>query len=236
MTVRRINLLDKITIDKIAAGEAVERPCNVVKEMVENSIDAGASSVTCEIKNGGISYIRVTDNGAGIEPDDVKKAFMRHATSKIKDETDLERISSLGFRGEALASISSVAKVELISKTEDSLMAVRYVIEGGEEISFEEIGAPDGTTVIVRDLFFNTPARSKFLKTPMTEGSRIGSYMEMLALSRPEIAFTFITNGNVRLSTAGNGRLKYVICEIGGRSSVPELIEMAGEDQVISGS
>lgn len=228
-----IHLLDKNTIDQIAAGESIERPANVAKELVENAIDAGALAVTVDIKNGGISYLRVTDDGSGIEPEDIKSAFMRHATSKISEARDLDSIVSLGFRGEALSSIAAVSRVELITKTADSLSGRRYCIEGGEEIADEDIGAPDGTTIIVRDLFFNTPARQKFLKSTMTEGARIGSYIELLALSKPDIAFRFIVNGQTRLSTSGNGSLKDIIYSIYGKSIAAELLEINDDTEGI---
>ena len=228
-----IHLLDKNTIDQIAAGESIERPANVAKELVENAIDAGALAVTVDIKNGGISYLRVTDDGSGIEPEDIKTAFMRHATSKISEARDLDSIASLGFRGEALSSIAAVSRVELITKTADSLSGRRYCIEGGEEIADEDIGAPDGTTIIVRDLFFNTPARQKFLKSVMTEGARIGSYIELLALSKPDIAFRFIVNGQTRLSTSGNGSLKDIIYSIYGKSIAAELLEINDDTEGI---
>ena len=212
-----IHLLDQSTINQIAAGEVVDRPSSVVKELVENAIDAGSSAITVEIKDGGISFIRITDNGCGIEKNDVKVAFLRHSTSKIKDATDLITISSLGFRGEALSSISAVAQVELITKTKDSLCGIRYEISGGEEKAFEEIGAPDGTTFIVRNLFYNTPARRKFLKTAGTEGGYISALMEQLAMSHPDISFRFIQNGQQKLHTTGNGNLKDVIYTIYGR-------------------
>lgn len=218
-----IRLLDDKTIDQIAAGEVVERPSSVVKELVENAMDAGATAITVEIRDGGISFIRVTDNGSGIPKDQVKKAFLRHATSKIAGVEDLDRISSLGFRGEALSSISAVAMVELITKTKEELTGIRYTMEGEREQDFSEIGAPEGTTIIVRELFFNTPARRKFLKTPATEGSYIGDLMEHLALSRPDISFQFIQNKNVRFQTSGSGDLKEVIYRIYGRETVSEM-------------
>ncbi|WP_029232200.1 DNA mismatch repair endonuclease MutL [Butyrivibrio sp. VCB2006] len=212
-----INELDKNTIDQIAAGEVVERPASVVKELVENAIDSGATAVTVEIKGGGIDMIRVTDNGCGIEKSQIKKAFKRHATSKLKSIDDLYSIHSLGFRGEALSSISSVAQVDCITKTKDDLTGTRYSINGGEEAGMEEIGAPDGTTFIIRNLFYNTPARKKFLKTPQTEGSYIGDVMEHLALDNPTISFHFINNKDDKFSTSGNGDLKELIYRIYGR-------------------
>ena len=213
----RIQILDQMTIDKIAAGEVVERPASVVKELVENAVDAGADRITVEIKGGGISLIRVTDNGGGIPGGDVPSAFLRHATSKIREAEDLASLTSLGFRGEALSSIAAVSRVELITKTQDDLAATRYVIEGGREVLREEVGAPSGTTIIVRDLFYNTPARAKFLKSPLTEASHAGDYVEQLILSNPGIAFTWIVNGQTKLSTSGNGSVPDAIYHIYGR-------------------
>lgn len=224
-----INLLDRNTINKIAAGEVVERPSSVVKELAENAIDAGANAVTVEIKDGGISFIRITDNGCGIEANEVQLAFKRHSTSKIKDAADLASISSLGFRGEALSSISAVAQVELITKTAQAVSGVRYRIEGGEEKLMEGIGAPDGTTFIVRNLFYNTPARRKFLKTPATEGGYISSVIEQLCLSHPEISFRLIVNNQPKLQTMGNGNLKDVIYTVFGRDITANLIEINRE-------
>ncbi|MBP3273602.1 MAG: DNA mismatch repair endonuclease MutL [Butyrivibrio sp.] len=219
-----INELDKNTIDQIAAGEVVERPSSVVKELVENSIDCGATAITVEIKGGGIDMIRVTDNGSGIEKSQIRKAFKRHATSKLKSIDDLYTIHSLGFRGEALSSISSVAQVDLITKTEEELVGTRYCINGGEEAAFEDIGAPKGTTLIVRNLFYNTPARKKFLKTAQTEASYIGDVMEHLALDNPTISFRFINNKDDKFSTSGNGDLKEIIYRIYGRDISVSLI------------
>ncbi len=212
-----INELDKNTIDQIAAGEVVERPASVVKELVENAIDSGATAITVEIKGGGIDMIRVTDNGSGIEKSQIRKAFKRHATSKLKTIDDLFSIHSLGFRGEALSSISSVAQVDMITKTRDDLVGTRYSINGGEEAGFEDIGAPDGTSFIIRNLFYNTPARKKFLKTPQTEGSYIGDVMEHMALDNPTISFHYINNKEDKFSTSGNGDLKELIYRIYGR-------------------
>ena len=220
----RIHVLDAETIDKIAAGEVVERPASVVKELVENAIDAGAGSVTVEIKDGGIGFIRITDNGSGIAQDQIRTAFLRHATSKISNAEDLSRIGSLGFRGEALSSISAVSKVELITKTKDCLTGTRLILEGGEEKVFEEIGAPEGTTFIIRNLFFNVPVRRKFLKQPATEGGYIVDLMEHLALSRPDISFKFIVGGQVKFYTSGNGELKEVIYRIFGRDIAASVI------------
>ncbi len=219
-----INELDKNTIDQIAAGEVVERPASVVKELVENAIDSGATAITVEIKGGGIDMIRVTDNGSGIEKSQIRKAFKRHATSKLTCIDDLYTIHSLGFRGEALSSISSVAQVDMITKTSDDLTGTRYTINGGEEISFEEIGAPDGTSLIVRNLFYNTPARKKFLKTPQTEGSYVGDVMEHLALDNPKISFHYINNKEDKFSTTGNGDLKEIIYRIYGRDISVSLV------------
>ena len=219
-----INELDKNTIDQIAAGEVVERPASVVKELVENAIDSGANAITVEIKGGGIDMIRVTDNGSGIEKSQIRKAFKRHATSKLTCIDDLYTIHSLGFRGEALSSISSVAQVDMITKTADDLTGTRYTINGGEEVSFEEIGAPDGTSLIVRNLFYNTPARKKFLKTPQTEGSYIGDVMEHLALDNPTVSFHYINNKEDKFSTTGNGDLKEIIYRIYGRDISVSLV------------
>lgn len=223
---REISVLDQNTIDKIAAGEVVERPASVVKELVENAIDAGASAVTIEIKEGGTKLIRITDNGSGIEKSQVPLAFLRHATSKIRSVDDLIWISSLGFRGEALSSIAAVSRVELITKTRDTLLGIRYLIEGGQEKALEEVGAPDGTTFLIRDLFYNTPARAKFLKTPATEAGYIANYMEQLALSHPHISFKYIQNGQTKLHTSGNNNQKEVIYQIYGRDITKELIEI----------
>lgn len=212
-----INILDKDTIDKIAAGEVVERPALIVKELLENSIDAGSSSVTVEIKNGGIDLIRITDNGCGIASSEVKKAFLRHATSKIVSDKDLISIKSLGFRGEALSSIAAVSKCEMITKTRDELTGVRYYIEGGTEVEYEEIGAPDGTSIIIRDIFYNTPARRKFLKTASTEGAHISELVEKLAMANTEIAFKFISNGQIKLQTNGSGNLKDIVYQLYGK-------------------
>ncbi len=230
----KIEILDQQTIDKIAAGEVVERPSSVVKELVENAIDAQASAITVEIKDGGISFIRITDNGCGMEQDQVALAFLRHSTSKIKSVEDLVTVSSLGFRGEALSSIAAVSQVELITKTAQSISGVRYVIEGGKEQECEEIGAPDGTTFLVRNLFYNTPARRKFLKTAQTEAGYIGDLMERLALSHPEISFKLIVNNQPKLHTSGNSNLKEIIYHIYGRDIAANLIEIHGEDERIS--
>ena len=222
----KIAVLDQQTIDKIAAGEVVERPASVVKELVENAIDAGATQVTVEIKDGGIGFIRITDNGSGMEKDDIPLAFLRHSTSKIRSAEDLNGVSSLGFRGEALSSISAVAMVELITKTRESMMGNRCCIEGGVQKTLEEIGAPDGTTFIIRNLFFNTPARKKFLRSEMSEGSAIHELMTHLALSHPEVAFKVLIGGQMRIQTSGNGSLKDVIYHIYGRDVAMRLIEV----------
>ena len=221
-----IKLLDNATIDKIAAGEVVERPLNVVKELVENSIDAGATSISVEIKNGGVDLIRVTDNGFGIDKNQVKTAFLRHATSKLRVIDDLDRLNSLGFRGEALSSISAVSKTEMITKTENSLLGIHTVVEGGRLDEFSEIGAPKGTTVIVKNLFYNTPVRKKFLKSVMTEGSMVENIMEKIALSHPEVSFSFINNQKERFSTSGNGELSDVIYRIFGKDIYDRLLKV----------
>lgn len=221
-----IALLDQATIDKIAAGEVVERPSSVVKELVENAIDAGSTAVTVEIKDGGISMIRISDNGCGIEPSDIRLAFLRHSTSKIRSVEDLLTVSSLGFRGEALSSICAVSMVELLTKTRDSVCGTRYIIEGGVEKSLEEAASPDGTTFFVRNLFYNTPARKKFLKSSMTEAGYIHELMIRLALSHPEISFKFVNNGQTKLHSAGNHQLRDVIYQIYGRDIAGNLVEI----------
>jgi len=220
----QIHVLDAETIDKIAAGEVVERPASVVKELVENAIDAGATSITVEIKDGGISFMRITDNGSGIPKDQIRTAFLRHATSKIESAEDLSRIVSLGFRGEALSIISSVSQVELVTKTNDNLTGTRVIIEGGVEKAFEEVGAPNGTTFLIRNLFFNTPVRRKFLKQPATEGGYVADLMEHLALSRPDISFKFMMGSQTKFYTSGNGELKEVIYRIYGKDVAANLI------------
>lgn len=231
---KTIAVLDQQTIDKIAAGEVVERPASVVKELVENSIDAGASAVTVEIENGGITFIRITDNGSGITREQVPLAFLRHATSKIREISDLEQISSLGFRGEALSSIAAVSQVEVITKTAEDLTGVRYVIEGGREKGMEEVGAPEGTTFLIRNLFFNTPARAKFLKSPVTEAGYISSFIEQLALSHPEISFKYIQNRQTKLHTSGNNNRKEVIYQVYGREITRELLPVSYEDAYVA--
>ena len=225
-----ITLLDQATIDKIAAGEVVERPSSVVKELVENAIDAGSTAITVEIKDGGISFIRISDNGCGIDQSDIKTAFLRHSTSKIRSVEDLLTISSLGFRGEALSSISAVSMVELLTKTKDSICGIRYVIEGGREKSMEEAASPDGTTFFVRNLFYNTPARKKFLKSSMTEAGYIHELMIRLALSHPEISFKFINNGQTKLHSSGNHSLKDVIYQVYGRDISSNLVEIDAQE------
>lgn len=229
-----IKILSEDTIDKIAAGEVVERPMSVVKELVENAMDAGSTAITVEIKNGGIDLIRVTDNGHGIEAEEIRLAFARHATSKIRSAEDLTSLSSMGFRGEALSSIAAVAQVEVITKTKDSLTGVRYSIEGAIEKDFEEVGAPEGTTFLVKNLFFNTPVRRKFLKQPQTEGSYVAELLERLAMSRPDISFKFMQNGQVKFHTPGNGDLKEVIYRIYGREIANHLIPIEVNDDKLS--
>lgn len=229
----QIHILSKETIDKIAAGEVVERPASVVKELLENAVDAQASAVTVEIKEGGISFIRVTDNGCGIDREQVPIAFVRHATSKIHTAEDLSHIASLGFRGEALSSIAAVSRMELITKTPETLTGIRYLIEGGEEIESEEIGAPSGTTILVRNLFFNTPVRKKFLKSPQTEGGYISDLMEHMALANPHISFKYVNNGQLRFHTAGNGNLQEIIYRIYGKDISKALIPLDIQEQGI---
>lgn len=221
-----IKVLDQNTINQIAAGEVIDRPASVVKELLENAIDAKATAITVEIKDGGISFIRITDNGCGIEKEDIKVAFLRHSTSKIRTAVDLVTVSSLGFRGEALSSISAVAMVELITKTKESFCGTRYVIEGGEEKSIEDIGVPDGTTFIVRNLFYNTPARRKFLKSANTEASYISDIVEKIALSHPEISIRFIINNQNKLHTSGNGSLRDVVYTVYNREIATNVIEI----------
>ncbi len=233
----KINLLSQETIDKIAAGEVVERPASVAKELIENSIDAGATAISVEIKGGGIEYLRITDNGSGIDKDQIQIAFLRHSTSKIESAEDLANVRSLGFRGEALSSISAVSKVELITKTKDSLLGACYIIEGAKEISLTDIGSPDGTTFIIRQLFYNTPARKKFLKSESTEGSYVFDVVEHLALSHPEISFKFLINGKEKLMTSGNGILSDTIYQLFGRQIATNVLDVdyADEDMTISG-
>lgn len=221
----KIQILDQITIDKIAAGEVIERPASVVKELAENAIDAGATAITVEIKEGGISFMRIADNGCGIDKEDVRAAFLRHSTSKIRSVDDLVHIASLGFRGEALSSIAAVSQVEVVTKTKEDTFGTRYRIAGGKEEGLEEDASPDGTTFLVRQLFYNTPARRKFLKTVMTEASHVGDLMSRLALSHPEISFRFINNGQVKLHTSGNGNLRDVIYHVYGREIEANLLK-----------
>ncbi|MCR4830020.1 MAG: DNA mismatch repair endonuclease MutL [Pseudobutyrivibrio sp.] len=227
----KINLLSQETIDKIAAGEVVERPASVAKELIENSIDAGATAISVEIKGGGIEYLRITDNGSGIEKDQIQIAFLRHSTSKIHSAEDLAGVRSLGFRGEALSSISAVSKVELITKTKDSLLGASYIIEGAKEISLTDVGAPNGTTFIIRQLFYNTPARKKFLKSESTEGSYVFDVVEHLALSHPEISFKFLLNGKEKLMTSGNGSLSDTIYQIYGRQIASNVLDIDYADE-----
>lgn len=231
---KTIEVLDQQTIDKIAAGEVIERPASVVKELVENAIDAGANAVTVEIKDGGTSLIRITDNGEGITQDQVPLAFLRHATSKIKRVEDLLGVTSLGFRGEALSSIAAVCQVELITKTAGSLTGTRYIIEGGTEKSKEEIGAPEGTTFLVRNIFYNTPARKKFLKSSMTEAGYINDLMERLALSHPNVSFKFISNNQTKMHTSGNDNLKDIIYNVYGRDIANHLIALENANEQVS--
>lgn len=221
-----IRVLDANTIDKIAAGEVIERPSSVVKELVENAIDSGATAITVEIKDGGLSFIRITDNGCGIPEDEVPKAFLRHATSKLVTAEDLLRISSLGFRGEALSSIAAVAQVEMITKTKDSLTGTRYQIHGGQETDSSQIGCPDGTTIIVRNLFYNTPARKKYMKSASTEMSYIYDLVCRISMSHTEISFKLIVNGLDKLFTSGNGKLKDIIYHIYGKDITSNLLEV----------
>lgn len=232
-----IKLLDQHTINKIAAGEVVERPASVVKELVENAIDAGASAVTVEIKEGGISFIRITDNGIGIPKEDIQTAFIRHSTSKIKSIEDLITVSSLGFRGEALASIAAVSQIEVITKTYDDITGIRYVIEGGQEVSMEEIGCPEGTTIIIKNLFYNTPARRKFLKKPATEGAHISEFVNKLALGHMGISFKFIYNNTIKLHTSGNNVLKDCILNVYDKDIVKNIVDLdvSGRDFSVQG-
>ncbi len=222
----KIQVLDQVTIDKIAAGEVIERPASVIKELTENAIDAGATAVTVEIKEGGISLMRIADNGCGIAGEDVRAAFLRHSTSKIRSAEDLFHIASLGFRGEALSSIAAVSQVELITKTREEEFGTRYRIAGGKEEDIEETGAPEGTTFLIRQLFYNIPARKKFLKTAMTEASHVGDLMTRIALSHPEISFRFINNGQPKLHTSGNGSIRDVIYHVYGREAAANLLEL----------
>lgn len=229
----KITVLDQNTINQIAAGEVIERPAAVIKELVENAIDAGSNAITVEIKEGGISFIRITDNGSGIEEEDMPLVFLRHSTSKIKSAEDLLYVSSLGFRGEALSSIAAIAQVELVTKTSDAFTGIRYLIAGGEEQSVEHIGCPNGTTFIVRNLFYNTPARRKFLKSPVTEAGYISDSIERLAVSHPNVSFKFINNNQIKLHTSGNNNLKDIIYNVYGRDISAHLVAVeGGDDQV----
>lgn len=228
-----IHVLDQDTINQIAAGEVVERPASVVKELVENAIDAASTAITVEIKGGGVDFIRITDNGFGIEKTEIRKAFLPHATSKIRKADDLVTVASLGFRGEALASIASVARVELVTKTDEGIVGTRFVIEGGAERAMEEVGCPEGTTLIVRDLFYNTPARRKFLKSHMTEAGYVESFLTRLAISHPDISFKLICENKNKIATSGNGSLKDVIYHIFGRDAAMNLLPVADEEHGI---
>lgn len=228
-----IHVLTEETINQIAAGEVIERPSSVVKELVENAIDAGATAVTVEIKEGGISFIRITDNGSGIDPEDIRLAFVAHATSKIQTADDLIGVSSLGFRGEALASIAAIAQVEMMTRKADALGGMRYRIEGGKEIGLEDVGVPVGTTFVVRNLFYNTPVRRKFLKSAQTEAGYIAALIERIALSHPDISFRFINNGQNRLMTSGNNNLKDIIYSVYGRDITQNLIPVEAKTQEI---
>ncbi len=229
-----IKVLNKETIDRISAGEVVERPLNVVKELVENAIDSGADAITVEIKQGGLEMIRVTDNGCGISSDEIRTAFLRHATSKISEAEDLDSIETLGFRGEALASICAVTETEMITCTEGSLTGTRLIIRGGDEVAFEEVGAPKGTTVIVRNLFYNTPARKKFLKTPATEGSYVGEMMEKIVLSHPGISFQYSQDNRSKFHTSGSGDLHEVIYRVYGKEISSKLVPIKSENEMFS--
>ncbi len=229
-----IQVLSEETIDKIAAGEVIERPASIIKELVENSIDSGANAITIEIKDGGISFIRVTDNGCGMEKDDIKKAFLRHATSKISCSDDLDSLITLGFRGEALSSIAAISQVELMTKTIDSISGYRYVIEGSKEIELSEIGVPGGTTLIVRNIFFNTPVRRKFLKSAITEAGYVTEICEHLALSRPDISFKYIIGGQIKFHTSGNGDLQELIYRIYGKDVAAQIIPIEQKKDAIS--
>ena len=230
----KIQILDGETVNQIAAGEVVERPSSVIKELVENAIDAGATAITVEIADGGVSLMRVTDNGSGMEKEDIRPAFLRHATSKIRSIDDLATIASLGFRGEALSSISAVAQVELLTKTPRGMTGCRYCIDGGEEKSFEDIGCPEGTTFIVRHLFYNTPARKKFLRSAVTEAGYVSALIERLALSHPDISFKYIQQRQNRLNTSGSGRLKDIIYHIYGRDIAGQLLRVETEKDGIA--
>ena len=228
-----IRLLDEETINAIAAGEVADRPASVVKELVENAIDAGADAVSIEITGGGIDLIRVTDNGGGIPKEEIPDAFVRHATSKIACAADLLQIGTLGFRGEALSSIAAVSQTELLTKTRQEIAGIRYCIEGGQERSMDETACPDGTTILVRNLFYNTPARRKFLKSPVTEAGYVGDLISRLALSRPDVRFKYSSGGQLRLSTSGNGNLKEVIYQVFGRDVALHLLEVHRQTELL---
>ena len=230
---QKIEVLDQTTIDKIAAGEVVERPASVVKELVENALDAKATAITVEIRDGGIRLIRITDNGCGIPADQVRTAFLRHATSKLRTVEELTGIASLGFRGEALSSIAAVSQIEMITKVPEVLQGVRYLIEGGKETLFEEIGAPSGTTFLVKNLFYNTPARQKFLRTPASEANAVGTVVEQMALSHPEVSFKYMVNNQTKLHTSGNRNIRELVYNIYGRDIARELIEVQGESELM---
>ena len=225
----KINVLDKSIAELIAAGEVVERPASVIKELLENSIDAGADAITVEIRNGGVKYMRITDNGSGILSEDVPKAFLRHATSKVSNAHDLDSIATLGFRGEALASVCAVAKVQMLTKYENEDIGTLYEISASEQIKYEPAGCPKGTTIIVRDLFYNVPARMKFLKRDVAEGNAIANILDKLALSHSEIALTFIRDGKKVLQTSGDGNLKSAIYSVYGKEFVSKLIPIEYE-------
>ena len=229
-----IHLLSSDTVNRIAAGEVIERPASLVKELIENSLDSGADSITVDIQNGGISFIRVTDNGSGFMKDDIPTAFLRHATSKIREESDLSHIESLGFRGEALASIAGVSKVELITKRKEDFLGSRYLINGGEEVEFSEIGCPDGTTFMVRDLFYNVPARRKFLKSAVTEAGYINECINRFAVQRPDVSFSFMSQGRTLLHTSGNGNRKDAVYAVFGRMIADNLIPVSYEGKTVS--
>ena len=229
-----IHLLSSDTVNRIAAGEVIERPASLVKELIENSLDSGADSITIDIQNGGISFIRVTDNGSGFIKDDIPTAFLRHATSKIREESDLSHIESLGFRGEALASIAGVSKVELITKRKEDFLGSRYLINGGEEVEFSEIGCPDGTTFMVRDLFYNVPARRKFLKSAVTEAGYINECINRFAVQRPDVSFSFMSQGRTLLHTSGNGNRKDAVYAVFGRMIADNLIPVSYEGKTVS--
>ena len=220
----KINVLDKHVAELIAAGEVIERPASIVKELMENAIDAGATAITVEIKSGGIRYLRITDNGCGIPFEDVPTAFLRHATSKVRDEADLERIGTLGFRGEALASVCAVARVEMLTKTADAQLGARIELAGGEQLTYEEAGCPDGTTIVVRDLFYNVPARLKFLKRDAYEASIVADIVDKIALSNPHIAVKFIKENRTELQTPGDGKLQSAVYAVFGREFTQSLI------------